>query len=76
MARYVPKYISPKQAAEDRARLKTRLFWIAVSLPVAFALLAFGYSDQAPAAMRSTIIGLDRLLGFPFAALLSTITGR
>jgi len=26
--------------------------------------------------MRSTIIGLDRLLGFPFAALLSTITGR
>ena len=76
MPPYAPKYVDPKRAAEERARLKARLFWVAVSLPLTFAILAFGYSDQAPAFMRSAIIGADRLLGFPFAALLSALTGR
>ena len=76
MQRYIPKYVPPKQAAENRARLRTRLFWIAVGLPVVFAFLAFGYSDQAPAGLRSVIISVDRLLGYPLAALLSTISPR
>ena len=29
MTPYVPRYVSPKQAAEERARLRRRLFWMA-----------------------------------------------
>jgi hypothetical protein len=76
MAPYVPKYVSPKQAAEDRARLRSRLFWIAVSLPLALALLVFGYSDQAPSFLRSVTISLDRLFGYPILALLSALASR
>ena len=75
MAPYVPKYVSPKQAAEDRARLRSRLIWFAVSLPLAFAFLAFGYSDQAPAFLRSAIVSFDRALGYPIIGLLSLILG-
>jgi hypothetical protein len=70
---HVPKYVSPKEAAESRARLRARLYWTAVAIPLLFALLAFGYSDQAPAFLRSTIISLDRSLGYPIAGLLAMI---
>ena len=73
MTPYVPKYVSPKQAAEERARRRALLFWIALSLPLAFALLAFGYSDQAPAALRDLTIRFDRALGYPVLWLIGTL---
>lgn len=73
MTPYTPKYVSPKQAAEDRARLLANLFWLAVAVPVSFGLLAFGYSDQAPAALRSATISFDRALGYPIASLISLL---
>ena len=76
MPPYVPKYVSPKEAAESRARLRARLYWTAVAIPLLFALLAFGYSDQAPAFLRSAIISLDRSIGYPIAGLLAMIFGR
>jgi hypothetical protein len=76
MAPYVPKYVSPKQAAEDRARLRATLLWIAVSIPLACALLMFGYSDQAPAFLRSMTMSLDRALGYPILTLLGAIVSR
>ena len=76
MAPYVPKYVSPQQAAEDRARLRARLFWIAVAVPLVFALLMFGYSDQAPSFLRSATISLDGALGYPILALLSALASR
>ena len=72
---YVPKYVSPKQAAEDRARLKSRLIWIAAGIPIVFVFLAFGYSDQAPAFLRNAIVSVDRALGYPIVGLLSLILG-
>jgi hypothetical protein len=75
MAPYVPKYVPPRQAAEDRARLKSRLIWLAAAIPLVFVSLAFGYSDQAPAFMRSAIISFDRALGYPIIGLLTWITG-
>ena len=75
MAPYVPKYVPPKQAAEDRARLKSRLIWLAASIPLAFAFLAFGYSDQAPAFLRSAIVSFDRALGYPIIGLLTWMLG-
>ena len=68
--RYVPKYVSPKQAAEDRARRRATLYWIALAIPLIFILLVFGYSDQAPAALRSAVIALDQTLGYPLARFL------
>ena len=68
-----PKYVSPKELAESKARMRRRLFWMAVAVPLVFAFLAFGYSDQAPTGLRSAIIALDRSLGFPFAWLLSVL---
>jgi hypothetical protein len=70
----VPKYISPKQAAEDRARRRAALYWIALAIPLTFAVLVFGYSDQAPALLRSVTIALDRSLGYPLARLLGVVT--
>jgi len=70
MPPHVPKYVSPKQAAEDRARRRAALYWIVLAIPLIFMLLVFGYSDQAPAALRSTTITLDQALGYPIARFL------
>ena len=66
----LPKYVSPKQAAEDRARRRAMLYWFVLAIPLAFMLLLFGYSDQAPAALRSATITLDQTLGYPIARFL------
>jgi hypothetical protein len=71
---HIPKYVSPKQAAEERAHRRATLYWLALSLPLVFAVLVFGYSDQAPDALRSATIALDRSLGYPLARLLGVVT--
>ena len=70
MPGYVPKYVSPKQAEEDRARRRATLYGTALAVPLIFFLLVFGYSDQAPAALRGTVITLDQTLGYPLARFL------
>ena len=75
MNSYLPPRIpNPKRDAELRARMIsgaiTALFWIAIAVPIVFALMAYGYSDQAPAALRSLTITLDALFGSPVWALL------
>jgi hypothetical protein len=70
---YTPKYVSPKQVAEDRARRRAALYWIALGMPLIFAVLVFGYSDQAPHSLRSATIALDRSLGYPLARLLGVV---
>jgi hypothetical protein len=76
MAPYVPRYVSPKQAAEARARRRTLIYWIAVAVPVVVAVLLYGYSDQAPAALRNVVVALDGMFGHPILRLLTTIAGR
>ncbi len=70
MPPYAPKYVSPKQAAEDRAWRRAALYWIALAIPLIFMLLLFGYSDQAPAALRSATIALDQTFDYPIARFL------
>jgi hypothetical protein len=71
MTSYIPPKIplSPKQAAARRARIiarvKTAAFGVVIVLPILFALMAYGYSDQAPAALRSFTITLDSAIGSP-----------
>jgi hypothetical protein len=73
---HIPKYISPKQAAEARARRRAVLYWIAIAIPLAIALLLFGYSDQAPAPLRNAVAALDAQFGYPLLALLKAIAPR
>ena len=73
MTPYVPKYVPPKQAEEERARRRTLLFRIALALPLVLALLMFGYSDQAPAALRDMTISLDRVFGYPVLWLIGVL---
>ena len=74
MPPHVPKYVSPKQAAEDRARRRAAIYWVHCRNPVIFALLVFGYSDQAPAALRSVTITLDQTFGYPMRRMLGVAT--
>jgi hypothetical protein len=75
MTPYPPKFVSPKQAAEDRARLWSRIYWVIIAIPLVFLVLAFGYSDQAPALLRTITIELDRSLGYPILWLIGVIAG-
>ena len=75
MSPHVPKYVRPGDAAQSRAQMKRRLIGIAIAIPLAFVFLAFGYSDQAPAFLRSGIVAVDRTLGYPIIWLLGMILG-
>ncbi|MBM3528512.1 MAG: hypothetical protein FJX62_10495 [Alphaproteobacteria bacterium] len=71
-----PKYNSPKLAAEARAQRRKALFWIVVAIPLLFMFLLFGYSDQAPTALRDAIAAMDRQLGYPILTVLKAIASR
>ena len=73
--KHVPPYVRPGDAALGLARLKRRLIWTATAIPLILMFLAFGYSDQAPAFLRSNIIAVDRAIGYPIIGLLSLILG-
>ena len=75
MAPYVPKYVSPKQAAESKEQLRRRLLWVAAAIPLSFFFFAFAYSDQAPGFLRNAVIALDRTLGYPIIGTLSLVLG-
>jgi hypothetical protein len=60
-----PKIPNPKAAAERRKRILAVLPWLLAIPPVLFALMAYGYSDQAPAFLRAATITIDRLFGSP-----------
>ncbi len=73
MAPIVQRYISPKERAENRARWLRFAYGFTVGIPAFVALMVFGYSDQAPAWLRSLTISLDTAFGFPFLWLVRAI---
>ena len=68
-----PRYVSPKERAEDRARWLRFAYWTAVAIPAFIALMMFGYSDQAPHWLREFTVSLDIMLGYPFLWLVKTL---
>ena len=68
-----PRYISPKERAEDRARWLRFAYWVAVAVPAVVALMMFGYSDQAPRWLRETTVNLDAMFGFPVLWLVKAV---
>ncbi len=60
-----PRYVTPKERAENRARYLTWLYWTAVAIPVLIVLVVFGYTSQAPLWLSRITIPLDSAFGFP-----------
>ena len=60
-----PRYISPQERAENRARWLRFAYGVVVAIPVLAALMMVGYSDQAPAWLREFTVALDAALGQP-----------
>lgn len=61
---------TPQQMKEHRANVISGILWLLAIPPILFALMAFGYSDQAPAFLRSLTIQLDTLFGQPVWSLI------
>ncbi len=69
MSRYTPPP-SPKQIAESQRRMIKATLWIIAIPLLVFVLMAYGYSDAAPAFLRSLTIQLDALFGSPVWSIL------
>lgn len=69
----VRRYVSPKERAENRARIRAWLYWTAVVIPATVALMMFGYSDQAPHWLRDATVALDTTFGFPILWLIKLV---
>jgi hypothetical protein len=68
-----PRYVSPKERAENRARIRAWLYWTSVAIPVIAALVLFGYSDQAPLWLSRLTVSLDAMFGFPVLWLIKLV---
>lgn len=68
-----PRYISPQERAENRARWIRFGYGVAVAIPATIALMMFGYSDQAPRWLREATVDLDGTFGFPVLWLIKTV---
>ena len=72
----IPRYISPKERAENRARIRAFVIWSAAGTVAVFILMLFAYTDQAPGWMREAAFQLDSLFGFPVLQLIKMIAAR
>jgi hypothetical protein len=69
MSQYLPPR-TPQQAKAHRANVISGLLWLIAIPPVVFAIMAFGYSDQAPAFLRALTLQLDGMFGQPVWSLI------
>ncbi len=70
-----PRYVSPKERAENRARIRAFIIWSTVALAVFLALMLYAYTDQAPAWLRQLAFQIDGAFGYPVLALIRFIAG-
>jgi hypothetical protein len=68
-----PRYISPKERAENRARVKAFIVWSAAGLGVFLLAMLFAYTDQAPPWLRDFAFKLDASFGFPVLHIIKAI---
>jgi hypothetical protein len=73
MSHYLPPK-TPRQVKEHRANVISGILWLLVIPPILFALMAFGYSDQAPTFLRNFVVELDTLFGQPVWSLIGPKT--
>jgi hypothetical protein len=70
-----PRYISPKERAETRARWLRFAYGVVVAIPLCVAVMMFGYSDQSPVWLRRATADTDAFFGFPVLGLIRWMAG-
>ena len=70
---HFPRYVSPKEKAENRARIRAFITWSAAGLVALLLAMLFAYTDQAPQWLREFAFKLDGSFGFPVLALIKAI---
>ncbi len=70
-----PRYVSPKERAENRARIRAFIVWGLAGLALFLGLMLYAYTDQAPAWLRNAAFQLDGAFGYPVLALIRAIAG-
>jgi len=70
---HFPRYVSPKEKAENRARIRAFITWSVAGLAIFLLTMLFAYTDQAPAWLRDFAFKLDGSFGFPVLALIKAI---
>ena len=68
-----PRYVSPKEREENRARMKAFIIWSVAGLALFLLAMLFAYTDQAPEWLREFAFKLDATFGFPVLALIKAI---
>ena len=61
---------TPQQAKAHRANIISGILWLLAIPPLLFAIMVFGYSDQAPLFLRNVVVQLDTLFGMPVWSLI------
>ena len=56
---------TPQQARAHRANIISGILWLLAIPPLLFAIMVYGYSDQAPLFLRNVVVQLDTLFGMP-----------
>ncbi len=68
-----PRYVSPKEKAETRARIRAFVIWSAVGLAGFVLALLYAYTDQAPGWMREAAFAIDGVFGYPVLGLIKAL---
>lgn len=68
-----PRYVSPKERAENRARIKAFIIWSVVGLVLFLLAMMFAYTDQAPVWMRQAAFAIDGVFGYPVLGLIRAL---
>lgn len=68
-----PHYISPKERAENRARIRAFIVWGLAGVAVFLGVMLYAYTDQAPAWLRTLAFQIDGAFGYPVLALIRAI---
>ena len=68
-----PRYVSPQERAENRARIRAFVIWSLAGVAAFLGLMLYAYTDQAPAWLRNLAFQIDGAFGYPVLALIRTI---
>ena len=70
-----PTYVSPQERAQQRARVRRFVYGVVIGVPLLFAIVMFGYSDQAPHWVRVFAVNVDAFFGQPVLSLIKARAG-
>jgi hypothetical protein len=68
-----PRYMTPKQRAENRARYFSFALWSGAGLALLVTFMLYAYTDQAPPWLRGLASQIDGAFGYPVLALIRAV---